>query len=222
MDALPDDLPPDAEALTGLTCPDCSGNIIVRSQHGHVYFVCRVGHFYSVPEFVVGTEDGLAKYPYVRESRRIRAELTVAEQHVSTADRMRLGKVSRPEDARAEAFADSVGIGSYAIDLHPSSAGDNYIDFDARPFQIPLGAMIPRRVENLLPACKNLGTTHITNGCYRLHPVEWSIGEAAGALVAFARAARTTVRAVRSTPRLLADFQRDLRADGVLLEWPDA
>jgi FAD dependent oxidoreductase len=41
------------------------------------------------------------------------------------------------------------------------------------PFQIPLGALIPRRVENVLPACKNLGTTHITNGCYRLHPVEW-------------------------------------------------
>jgi hypothetical protein len=171
---------------------------------------------------VVGTEDGLAKYPYVRESRRVRAEFTITEEHVSTADRMRLGKVARPGDARAAAFPDSVGIGSYAIDLHPSSAGDNYIDFDARPFQIPLGALIPRRLDNLLPACKNIGTTHITNGCYRLHPVEWSIGEAAGALAAFARARRTSPRAVRNTPSLLADFQRDLRADGVVLEWPDA
>nr|WP_246320979.1 FAD-dependent oxidoreductase [Paenibacillus germinis] len=25
---------------------------------------------------------------------------------------------------------------------------------------------------------------HITNGCYRLHPVEWIIGEAAGYLAA--------------------------------------
>jgi hypothetical protein len=171
---------------------------------------------------VVGTEDGLAKYPYVRESRRVRAEFTITEEHVSTADRMRLGKVARPGDARAASFPDSVGIGSYAIDLHPSSAGDNYIDFDARPFQIPLGALIPRRLDNLLPACKNIGTTHITNGCYRLHPVEWSIGEAAGALAAFARARRTSPRAVRNTPSLLADFQRDLRADGVVLEWPDA
>ena len=171
---------------------------------------------------VVGTEDGLAKYPYVRESRRIRAEFTIVEQHVATSHRMRVGKVARPEDARAERFPDSVGIGSYAIDLHPSSAGDNYIDFDARPFQIPLGAMIPRRLENLLPACKNIGSTHITNGCYRLHPVEWSIGEAAGSLAAFAAARRTTPRAVRNTPSLLADFQRDLRADGVSLEWPDA
>lgn len=31
---------------------------------------------------LVGTADGLAKYPYIRESRRIRAEYTVLEQHV--------------------------------------------------------------------------------------------------------------------------------------------
>ena len=85
----------------------------------------------------------------------------------------------------AETFPDSVGVGSYRIDLHPSTGGDNYIDISSLPFQIPLGALIPRRVENLLPACKNLGTTHITNGCFRLHPVEWGIGEAAGALAAF-------------------------------------
>jgi hypothetical protein len=169
---------------------------------------------------IAGTEDGLAKYPYVRESRRIRAEFTVTEQHVSTADRMRVGKVARPEDARAEPFRDSIGIGSYPIDLHPSSGGDNYIDFEARPFQIPLGALIPRRVENLLPACKNIGTTHITNGCYRLHPVEWSIGEAAGSLAAFALARGVSPRAVRNTPDLLSDFQKSLRDDGVVLEWP--
>ena len=45
--------------------------------------------------------------------------------------------------------------------------------------QIPLGTLIPRQMENLLPECKNIGVTHITNGCYRLHPVEWNVGEAA-------------------------------------------
>ena len=62
---------------------------------------------------------------------------------------------------------------------------DRLIDGEPKrtiPFEIPLGALLPERVENLLPACKNIGTTHITNGCYRLHPVEWNIGEAAGAL----------------------------------------
>ena len=69
------------------------------------------------------------------------------------------------ENVVAETFPDSVGVGSYRIDLHPSTGGVNYIDISALPFQIPLGALIPRRIENLLPACKNPGTTHITNGC---------------------------------------------------------
>ena len=119
---------------------------------------------------VVGTEDGLAKYPYIRESRRIRAEFTVLEQHVSTESRMKETGAKR-EEVKAAEFKDSVGIGSYRIDLHPSTGGDNSIDISSLPYQIPLGALLPQRVENLLPACKNLGVTHITNGCYRLHPV---------------------------------------------------
>ena len=90
----------------------------------------------------------------------------------------------------------------------------NYIDISSLPFQIPLGRLIPRRVENLLPACKNLGTTHITNGCYRLHPVEWAIGEAAGALAAFCLESRLSPSAVRNTPGKLAAFQTRLTRRG--------
>lgn len=166
---------------------------------------------------VVGTADGLAKYPYIRESRRIKAEFTVVEAHVGTeARRKALGR----EDVTAEKFPDSVGVGSYRIDLHPSTGGDNYIDVSSLPFQVPLGALIPRRVENLLPACKNLGVTHITNGCYRLHPVEWAIGEAAGALASFCLGRKTTPRAVRNTPGRLRDFQEFLTRQGVEIDWP--
>ena len=166
---------------------------------------------------VVGTADGLAKHPYIRESRRIRAEFTVLESHVGTeARRKALGR----EDVAAEKFPDSVGVGSYRIDLHPSSGGDNYIDVSSLPFQVPLGALIPRRVENLLPACKNLGVTHITNGCYRLHPVEWGIGESAGALASFCLGRKTRPRAVRNTPGLLKDFQAFLTRQGVEIAWP--
>ncbi|MHB1562287.1 MAG: FAD-dependent oxidoreductase, partial [Isosphaeraceae bacterium] len=169
---------------------------------------------------VVGTEDGLAKAPYIRESRRILAEFTVVEQHVGTEARRSKTKSADAADVRAERFADSVGIGSYRIDLHPSTGGDNYIDISSLPFQVPLGALIPKRVENLLPACKNLGTTHITNGCYRLHPVEWAIGEAAGALAVHCLEVKEPPRAVRNTPRRLSQFQARLKGQGVELDWP--
>lgn len=170
---------------------------------------------------LVGTEDGMAKYPYVRESRRIRALFTVLEQHVGRAQRAML--TGKPEDEVAAAeFEDSVGVGSYHIDLHPSSGGDNYIDFASLPFQIPLGALIPQRMENLVAAGKNIGTTHITGGCYRLHPVEWCIGEAAGCLISYALAKGQSPRAIRESPNLLTDFQRALEGQGVELAWPQS
>ncbi len=168
---------------------------------------------------VVGTEDGLAKYPYIRESRRIRAEFTVVEQQVSTEFRMK-ETGEKITEVKATEFADSVGIGSYRIDLHPSTGGNNAIDVSSLPFQIPLGALIPQRVENLLPACKNLGVTHITNGCYRLHPVEWNIGESAGSLAAFCVLHKTAPRQVRKKADLLKSFQKLLTEQGVALGWP--
>lgn len=168
---------------------------------------------------ITGTEDGLAKYPYIRESRRIKAEFTVVEEHVGTDARMKAtGKGI--DDVTAERFKDSVGVGSYRIDLHPSSGGDNYIDVSSLPFQIPLGALIPRRVENLLAGSKNLGVTHITNGCYRLHPVEWNIGESAGTLAAHCVSEKVTPKSVRNTEARLSAFQRSLTDQGIQLEWP--
>jgi hypothetical protein len=163
---------------------------------------------------LMGTDDGLAKAAYIREARRIRAVFTVSELHVGTEARKMQGF-----DHAAE-FEDSVGVGSYRIDLHPSTGGDNYIDVSSLPFQIPLGALLPVRVENLLPAGKNIGTTHISNGCYLLHPVEWNIGEVAGLLATFCIERRVKPRAVREKPELLAEFQSLLRRQGVELAWP--
>ncbi|GAA2524960.1 FAD-dependent oxidoreductase [Winogradskya humida] len=161
---------------------------------------------------VTGGTDGLAMAPYIREGRRIRAEYTIVEQDLALDVRGDKGAVSHP---------DSAGVGMYRIDLHPSTGGDTYIDVASCPFEIPLGALIPQRVENLLPAGKNIGTTHITNGSHRLHPVEWNVGEVAGALAGFCLTHAVTPRAVRNTPALLAAFQERLTADGVELRWPD-
>lgn len=159
----------------------------------------------------LGTLDGLAKRPYIRESRRIRALTTVVEQHLNPECR---------KDGKAEDYYDSVGVGGYRIDLHPSTALRSYIDVSALPFQIPLGSLIPVRVNNLLAACKNIGTTHITNGCYRLHPVEWNIGEAAGYLAAYCAEKKLSPGAVRADLDILADYQSWLRIAGVENKWP--
>ncbi len=158
---------------------------------------------------LVGTADGLAQHIYVRESRRIIAETRVVEQDIA-AD-------LRPS---ARDYPDSVGIGCYRIDLHPTVDGDAYVDIGCHPFQIPLGALLPVRLDNLLPACKNLGVTHITNGAYRLHPVEWAIGEASGLLACYCLECAIPPRAVRADPAHLHAFQSLLTAHGVPCHWP--
>lgn len=161
---------------------------------------------------VTGTDHGLAMAPYIRESRRIRAVTTVVEQDLSYAVR---------GDAGAVKYRDSVGIGMYRIDLHPSTGGDNYIDVASCPFEVPLGALLPRRTANLITAGKTIGTTHITNGCYRLHPVEWNVGEVAGILAAHCLNEGLTPHEVQEDDGKLADFQSLLYAEGIETRWPD-
>lgn len=172
--------------------------------------LCPRGDFF-------GTDDGLAQSPYIRESRRIRAEFTVIEQHFRN---------DRPETKNGPLkYEDSVGLSGYRIDIHkPIAPGKAAITEAVHGKhwlqQIPLGALIPVRVENLLPACKNLGVTHVTNGAFRVHPTEWNIGEAAGALAAFCLERKLKPRQVRNTPAMLANFQRELVRQGVELDWP--
>jgi hypothetical protein len=161
---------------------------------------------------VVGTSNGLAMSPYVRESRRLITRTIVREQDVLAA--------LLPPGSATTSFADSVGIGHYAMDLHRTTRGDTGGYGETVPFQIPLGALIPVRLRNLLPACKNLGVTHLTNGCYRLHPIEWNVGEAAGHLAATALAAKRPPVGISEQATRTRDFQRTLEDAGVRLAWP--
>jgi hypothetical protein len=180
------------------------------------------GRGYGYPELrlltgAVGTRSGLAMAPYIRESRRILGLRRVHEQDIG---------LEGLETVTPTDFPDTAGIGWYSIDLHPC-VGDEEITehrssmyVPTRPFQIPLGALIPLECDNLLAACKNIATTHLTNGAYRLHHTEWSIGEAAGSLAAWCCANACTPRTVWESPTRLADFQSHLRRRGVTLEWP--
>jgi hypothetical protein len=102
---------------------------------------------------------------------------------------------------RSSIFPDSVGIGHYAIDFHPcmtqsppEAPGNTEREGERRgalnapayPFQIPLRAMIPQKIDNMLIAGKSIATSHIAAAAYRVHSFEWSSGAAAGTTAAFA------------------------------------
>lgn len=166
-------------------------------------------HFFGAD---AGIPSFLAPEPYIRESRRIRARFTVTGQHVATD--------CHPGARVAPSLPRSVGVGAYRIDLHPSTGGDNYLDISSLPFQIPLGALVPVGCDNLIAAAKNIGTTHVSNGCYRLHPVEWNIGESAGVLAALMVDTSQTAGAFVESEAAWAELEREIHADGIETLWP--
>lgn len=155
----------------------------------------------------LGTEDGLSKSIYIRESRRIKGKFTITEEMVK--------KGGNP------VFPDSVGVGSYPIDLHITTKTHTFFYEPSERFTIPLGAMIPEKMQNLIPACKNISATHLAGGCYRLHPVEWNVGEVAGMLAVFALSENVKTEQVRSDAKLFGKFAKMIENAGIQRYWKE-
>ncbi|MGG6269981.1 FAD-dependent oxidoreductase [Leptolyngbya sp. AN10] len=99
---------------------------------------------------------------------------------------------------RSHIYPDSVGIGHYPLDFHPCMVesppekpgnqerpGERQGADETYPFQIPLRAMIPQKIDNMIVTGKSLAMSHITASAYRVHSIEWSAGAAAGTTAAF-------------------------------------
>ncbi|MBC7880489.1 MAG: FAD-dependent oxidoreductase [Anaerolineae bacterium] len=148
-------------------------------------------------ESPMGTEHGLSRYPYIREARRIIGRPSMSYPNGFAIYEMDISRARQDELLNKDKpylFFDSVGVGQYPIDFHPclkenfegSTSEAREAPAASFPYQVPLRALIPQKIDNLLVSSKNIATTHITNGAYRVHPVEWSIGAAAGTTSAFA------------------------------------
>ncbi len=151
----------------------------------------------------MGSEDGLSQHPYIRESRRIVPIRTIVEEDLA---------VDFQPGARAALYPDTVGIGWYPIDIHSCDRQD-FVS-QSKPYEIPLGALIARDADNLLAVGKAIGTTHITNGAYRLHPTEWATGEAAGVTLAWSLDHKVTPAKLDSDPKQLEKLQLALVRQG--------
>jgi FAD dependent oxidoreductase len=99
---------------------------------------------------------------------------------------------------RATVYPDSVGISQYAIDVHPCMAtspaeapgnierpGTRQGQGHSYPAQVPLRALIPQQIDNLLIAGKAMAASQLAAAAYRTHSFEWSIGAAAGTTAVF-------------------------------------
>ncbi len=156
------------------------------------YFAYR---YLQGAESPMGTAHGLSKYPYIRESRRLIGRPSLGYPNGFAIYESDITKKEIDlQRGRPFIFFDSVGVGQYPIDFHdciqPDFAYPASANRDAQapsyPYQIPLRALIPQRIDNLLAGAKNIAASRIAAASYRVHPVEWAIGVAAGHTAAFA------------------------------------
>jgi len=132
------------------------------------------------------TDSGLSLFPYIREGRRIVGRAAYGQDHFM----MREGDVREGQVGR-DFSATAIATTHYALDIHGCSYRNGEETHEAnsaptkedgvRPTEIPLEALIPQGVDNLLVGGKAIAVSHIVNAMTRIHYSEWSIGTAAGA-----------------------------------------
>lgn len=162
--------------------------------------------------------DGIGLEPYVREARRGIALTTIRHEDVAAS--------FFPNQARARCFDDSLGIGQYHyLDLHGNLVEGHITpkgkEVIALPFSLPAKSLIPMTADGLILSAKSIGTTHITNAAYRMHPMEWAIGEASGFLAVFSVWTGESPRRIVETLPLLRKLQGFMTRNGTPIFWFD-
>ena len=143
--------------------------------------------FLSGPQSPLATHSGLSMMPYIREGRRIigRPAYQQEEFMLREAD-------LRVDMGGGRNFANTaIALTHYDIDIHGCRYRNWAPSYEAtrasvnerlvRPLQVPLEAIVPAGVDNLLIGGKSIAASHIVNAMTRVHYGEWSVGAAAGA-----------------------------------------
>ena len=151
-----------------------------------------------------GSGTGLAKFFYVRDTRR-----AIGLGGFRLTHEMMQSAPAHP--GTGVPFEDAVGLGSYNFDVKPGDGmgaanggprrlpgymwnftSNSGLSGRAAPFSFPLRALTVRGAPNVLAAGKTIAMTYAANTAAREHLDEWSCGVGAGAAAAMMAASNLT------------------------------
>lgn len=132
------------------------------------------------------TDDKLALVPYHREGRRLHGIKRLTINHVIDI----YGK--------EPLYRTGISVGDYPVDHHHGCNPDApVIRFPSVPsFNIPLGALIPEKIDGLIVSDKAISVSNLINGATRLQPCVMLTGQAAGTLAALSVINNQNVREI--------------------------
>jgi len=186
-----------------------------------------------------GTADALPPKPYIRESLRLKAMYMMREQDGRNTNGP-TKEFAREQFARVM-YHDGVGAWQFHYDFHRTGraylrdAGQNgpWVDFEkpGRNTHIlsdksvfPLRSLIPRDMDGLIGAQKNVGYSSIVSAAIRLHDQCVYLGQAAGAAAAVSLAEGVQPRQIpfdRRRLEMVRDGLCGTKTNGLpMLLWP--
>ncbi|EKQ70743.1 pyruvate/2-oxoglutarate dehydrogenase complex, dihydrolipoamide dehydrogenase component [Leptolyngbyaceae cyanobacterium JSC-12] len=143
--------------------------------------------YVSGPDSPMGTLSGLSMTPYIREGRRIAGIRAYGQREFAVREM----DLRRDMQGKRDFSQSAIARIHYSIDIHGcryrqsdkdgEASSASVMEEHVQPTLIPLEALIPQGIDNLLIGGKGIAVTHIANGMTRIHQSEWSIGAAAGA-----------------------------------------
>lgn len=151
----------------------------------------------GLPDDEFPTPHRLALVPYHREGRRMEGLVRFTVRHIAT-----------PYTIGEPLYRTGISVGDYPVDHHhkKNPLAPQHLEFYPVPsFNVPLGALIPKKISGLIVAEKGISVSNLANGTTRLQPCVLLTGQAAGTLAALCvsmkkdNAAEVPVRSVQST-----------------------
>ncbi|PKL12765.1 MAG: FAD-dependent oxidoreductase [Spirochaetae bacterium HGW-Spirochaetae-8] len=121
-------------------------------------------YFEHVPGFEHGRIQRLAAEIGVRETRRLKGLYVLSGEDIKNSRR----------------FDDVIGLGCWAIDVHPRTAAANHSLFAPLPFDIPYRILVPESLEGLLVAGRSVSCDREALASIRVGATCGVTGHAAG------------------------------------------
>lgn len=148
----------------------------LAKQHtlGFIYFMQTELGMKSIGLADDELDGGMALIPYNREGRRVKGVV-----------RMNINHVKNPYDNTL--YRTGISVGDYPVDHHHARYPGKVPEIEFPPipaYNIPIGVLIPEKIDGLIVCEKGISVTNIVNGTTRLQPVVLLTGQAAGVLAA--------------------------------------
>ena len=154
------------------------------------------------------TKDHLAIIPYYRESRRVKGVTRFMINHISTPFTFNF-------------YRTGISVGDYPIDHHhrKNANAPTHLGFYPVPsYNIPLGSLIPEKINGLIVCDKSISVSNVVNGTTRLQPVVLITGQAAGTVAALCIINKKQPREINV--RLVQDAL--LKSNALIMPYRDA